>query len=444
MGRQVVITGLGPVSALGLGVDALWDGAVAGRSALGPITAFDASGFATGIAGEIRDLRIRDFVPRTYRKATTVMARDIEPAVAAADLAARDAGLKTKGTCPEGDPSYPPARVGAQIGAGLIAADMNELTLALAEARGEDGAFDMHKWGREGMNHLTPLWLLKYLPNMLACHVTIIHDCEGPSNTITCQEASSGLSIGEALRVIQRGNADAAVCGGADSKLNPMAFLRQMMTGRYNPQDDADPTGAVRPFCRTAAGCVVGEGGGIVILEARETFDRRAANGDDHARAYAEVVGFGASQTVNLPARNLRPDDAGRGMALAIRNALRETRIEPSAIDLIVPFGLGLPETDRAEAAALRQVFADRLPDIPLTSSKPLVGNCLAGAGAIDICLAAKALAEQTIPATINCTEPLEGLRAAAAPSTKADLKYALTYAAGIGGQNAALVLKRI
>jgi 3-oxoacyl-[acyl-carrier-protein] synthase II len=440
MSRRVVITGLGPVSALGQGVGPTWESVIAGRAAVAPIAAFDATGFAARIAGEVRDFDIKRFVPKSYRKATKVMARDIELAVAAADFAARDAGLATKGTDPDAPPSYDPQRVGAHIGAGLIAAEVNELTAALAESTDTDGAFSFHKWGREGMTHLTPLWLLKYLPNMLACHVTIIHDAQGPSNTITCNEASATLSIGESLRVIQRGQADACFCGGADSKVNPMGLLRQIFTGLLNTDsgDQAEASGAVRPFCTTARGSAVAEGGGIVILEAIETFQKRSG-----ARAYAEVIGFGASQTVNPAGRNITPDAQGRGIANAVRAALREANVEPDAIDLIVPFGIGAPQTDQAEAAALRTVFGARLAEVPIVGVKAMAGNCAAGSGGLDVCVAAKALAEQTIPAVVNCSEPLPGLKAATAPATPAPLRHALVYSTGLGGQNAALVLKR-
>ncbi|MEX0742629.1 MAG: beta-ketoacyl synthase N-terminal-like domain-containing protein, partial [Phycisphaeraceae bacterium] len=222
MARRVVITGLGAVSGLGIGMDVLWEGACAGRSAIAPIEAFETEGFDSRIGSEVRDFSVKKFVPKTYRKATKVMARDIELAVAAAELAVRDAKMVTPGVEPDGERTYEGPRVGAHIGAGLIAADIDELTEAFAEATDAEGNFDMHRWGEEGMTHLTPLWLLKYLPNMLACHVTIIHDAQGPSNTITCGEASSGLSIGESMRVIERGNADACFCGGAESKMNPM------------------------------------------------------------------------------------------------------------------------------------------------------------------------------------------------------------------------------
>jgi 3-oxoacyl-[acyl-carrier-protein] synthase II len=459
MTRRVVISGVGPVSGLGLGIEPTWQAVVAGRSAVGPIAGFDAAGFSCRIAAEVKDLKVGNFVPKSYRKAVKVMARDIELAVAAADLAARDAQLTTKGTVNGEGPaalSYPPTRVGAHIGAGLIAAELNELTAALVEARNEAGGFDIHRWGREGITHLTPLWLLKYLPNMLACHVTIIHDAQGPSNTITCSEASSGLSIGESLRVIQRGAADLCFGGGAESKLNPLVYLRQQMVGWLNTGFQDAPDQAVRPFCQTAAGTVVGEGGAIVMLEALDTFLRRpqikAALGPQGTevqapptpQAYCEVIGFGAAQTVHRESRNLRPDPEGRGIALAIRAALREAGIGPDAIDLIVPLGLGVPDYDRAEAAALRSVFGSRLPQIPVTSLKPYLGNCGAGGGGLDVCVAAKALMEQTVPARINCQQPLEGVQAGAAPARPAALNHVLTYTAGIGGQNAALVLKKL
>jgi 3-oxoacyl-[acyl-carrier-protein] synthase II len=455
MTRRVVISGVGPVTGLGLGIGPTWEAAIAGRCAIGPIRAFDPGGFDCKIAAEVNDFDVRQFVPKTYRKATKVMARDIELAVGAADLAARDARLITRGTDPDAakadgfTPSYAPPRVGCHIGAGLIAAELNELTAAMAEARVAEGPgagdFDIKKWGSEGINHLTPLWLLKYLPNMLASHVTIIHDTQGPSNSITCGEASAGLSIGESLRVIQRGQADACFCGGAESKVNPMAFLRQLMTQRLNTTSNDAPAKAVRPFCQTAAGTVIGEGGGIIILEALETFQTRAAAGEgERPRAYAEVVGFGASQSVNPARRNLAPEPNGRGIAVAIRSALREAGIEPRNIDLIVPIGLGTSESDQAEAAALRTVFGEALGDIPVASMKSMAGNCGAGAAGLDIAVTAKALAEQTIPARINCKEPLPGLNVGTAASRQAELNYALTFSGGMGGQNAAMILKRV
>jgi 3-oxoacyl-[acyl-carrier-protein] synthase II len=444
MTRSVVVSGVGPVNGLGLGIERAWEGVVDGRSAIGPIQAFDPSGFGCQLGAEVEAFKIGKFVPKSHRKMTKVMARDIELAVIAADYAARDAGLATKGTDPDAgkngdfDPTYDPARVGCHIGAGLIAADLDELTTALDESRGDDGAFDIHKWGSEGITHLTPLWLLKYLPNMLACHVTIIHDTQGPSNTITCGEASALLSIGESLRVIQRGSADLCFCGGAECKMNPMVYNRQQLTGRLNETSNDDPAGAVRPFDAGAAGSVAGDGGGIVMLEAMETYQARGGTS-----AYAQVVGFGASQSVNREKRNMEPDAQGRAVVTSVKAALREAGIGPDGIDLVIGYGCGVPAWDNAEAAGYRQIFGDRLADVPVVSLRAQVGNCGAGGGGIDVAIAAKAIKEQKIPAIVNRDSPVDGL-GSSAPARDAKLNNVLVFNMGLGGQNTALILKKL
>jgi len=438
--RRVFITGLGPVSALGLGADALWAGLTEGRSALAPVRQFDASAFDCGVAGEVpEDFKIRDYVPKTYRKATKVMARDIELAVAAASLAVQGAAITTPGSDPDGQRSYESPRMGVHIGAGLIAAEEDELTFALDAARAADGSFDIKKWGSDGMGQLTPLWLLKYLPNMLAAHVTIIHDAQGPSNTITCNEVSALLSLGESLRVIQRGQADACLTGGADSKMNPMALLRQVLTGRCNTTDKDDAAKAVRPFCTTAAGTVLGEGGAVLVLESVETFERRGGE-----KAYAEVVGFGAAQSLNPKAKNLLPDEQGKAFVSAMRKAIADAGVGPEAIGLVVPFGLGHAGSDGPEAKAIRAVFGERAADVPLVCPKANVGNCSAGASGIDLCLAARALAEQQVPDTISTTAPMDGLNVTRGGTQAASFDYALVAGSGLGGQTAACVLKRV
>ncbi len=449
MSRDVYITGVGPVSALGLGKAANWDALCAGRSGIAPVRGFDASGMGSAVAGEVPEYKLRDFVPKHYRKATKVMARDIELAVIAADLAVRDAGLTTPGTDADGERTHAPQRTGCHIGAGLIAADADELTAALATScdTGSSthpdaqlpgvGGFDLHHWGAEGMQQLTPLWLLKYLPNMLACHVTILHDAQGPSNTITCGEASGGLSVGESLRVIQRGHADVCYCGGAVSPINPMAFYRQVLTGRFvgDPASE-DPGGCVKPFDRNAAGGVIGEGGGIVVLESAETFGER----DGEKRAYARLSGFAASQTVNRSDGNRTPDAEGRAIAAAIRNALREAGVAPEQVSFVVPFGLGDPAWDAAEAKALRSVFGNALDDTPVYTPKACVGNLHAGAGGYELAIAAVALHEQKLPPILNRDQPLDGFGA----TQPNHFGHALVFATSVGGQNTAAVLSRV
>ena len=293
--NRVVITGLGVISPLGVGISETFDGLVEKKCGIRRISSFDASRFESQIAGEVRSVSVSECVPKSYRKSAKVMARDIELAVIAAYHATKDAGLKTKCLVERGETQggtdIDSSRFGANIGAGLICADLTELAGALATAAErpddpKDRSFSLKKWGTEGMNNLTPLWLLKFLPNMLACHVTIVHDCQAPSNTITCGEASSHLAIGEAFRTIERGDADLCICGGAESKLNPMGLIRQSLLGRLVTDSNDSPETACRPFDISRKGAVIGEGGGLIILEELERAKKRGA------KIYAELVGF--------------------------------------------------------------------------------------------------------------------------------------------------------
>ncbi len=440
MSRRVVITGLGPITAFGVGLAPLWEAMVEGRSAVSRIEGFDPCGFECKLAAELEPEKfdVRKVVPKSYRKATKVMCRDTALAVGGAAAAVEDAALVTKATDPEAEPTIPASRMGCHIGAGLIAADVNELSEAMWTSRSDAGEFDLAHWGEEGMEHLTPLWLLMYLPNMLACHVTIIHDCRGPSNTITCCEASSGLSIGESVRVIQRDAADACLSGGAESKLNLMAFMRQTFARRLAPTgDDQDPATVVRPFDAEASGTVLGEGGGIVVVEAAEVARKRGR------QPYAEIAGFACTQSHCPDTVGLAPDPQGEGMADAMEIAIHNAGVSSDDIDALTPMGTGIPEVDRAEAAAIKRVFGARASELPLITTIPNAGNCNAGTGTIAVAVAANALKTQTLPGRLN-TESVDGLDAAACDSHRADLTNVLVFSTSQGGQNVAIVLRRV
>ena len=432
--RRVVLSGLGPISAAGVGIEPLWDAMCSGTTAISRIEEFDPSGFPSKHAGRLPSDRfsVRDFVPKSYRKATKVMARDIELAVGAAATAIAHAGIKTKANDGE-EPTIPPSRMGCHIGAGLIAADVDELAGAMVKSCSEDGSFDIGMWGESGMGNLTPLWLLKYLPNMLACHVTIIHDCQGPSNTITCAESSGTLSIGESLRVIRRGAADACLSGGCDSKINPMALLRQVFAERLAETGIC----AVKPFDSKAKGTLVGEGGGILVLESLDTLKARGGT------AIAELAGFAASQSScpDTVGKYFAEDDDSVGFALA--NAIKDAGLEPKDIDVIVPFGSGIPAMDAVDRKAIEQVFGDRAPSIPLVLPNAYVGTCGAGAGGILVAVAAQCIATQTVPARIN-TEGVEGLDANTTPAYSKSINAVLAYTTSLGGHNAAVVLTKM
>lgn len=449
--RRVVISGIGVVSGLGIGVGAFWEGMLTGRSAIGPVRSFDASEFPVRLAAEVTEsFRVRDYVPKSYRKAVKVMCRDIELAVSAAATAIEDGGLRTSWNLDGADETeltYEPSRFGCQIGAGLIVADIDEITAAFATAESEAGnpdSFSLKNWGTTGMANLTPLWLLKFLPNMLACHVTIVHDCRGPSNTITCTEVAGGLSVGEARRVIERGDADICFAGGAESKVNPMGMLRQSFTGMMaetTANDDADPAKAVQPFAEDARGSVPGEGGALLLIEDYELAKARGG------KIYAEIVGFGAAQSFDLKSGKIDPGKDGGGLVWAIEQSLTDAGVSADVIDAIVPMGFGAKAYDLAEANALRAIFGERMSNVPLVTTKPNVGSCAAGAGAIDLAAGAMCLRCQMLPARLGCADSdgvFEGFDASEIGQRDAKLEYVLVCGMGLGGQNTAVVLKKV
>ncbi|MGQ0628868.1 MAG: beta-ketoacyl-[acyl-carrier-protein] synthase family protein [Phycisphaerales bacterium] len=442
MARSVVITGLGAVSALGTGFGPLWEGLCAGRSGITPITRFDASGFPCRMAGAVpAGFSAKDHVPKHYRKAVKVMARDIELAVAAAKFAVEDAGLVTRAGLPEDateGATYAGERMGCHIGAGLIAAEADELAMALATASSGPAAVDLKKWGSAGMESLTPLWLLKYLPNMLACHVTILHGCEGPSNTITCAEASGLLSIGESMRVIERGSADLCFSGGAESKLNLMGLLRMDFAGRVARTESTDPA-VMRPFDEASAGGLIGEAGGLVILEAAET---AAARG---ARPYAALVGIGAAHSLHGAGAGGAGTGADEGYRFAIESALDDAGLKGDDIDAVVPTGFGIPAFDSAERGALTSVFGDRLARVPVVAFSPLTGNSLAGTGGLQAAVACRCLREQTLPACTLLLGPgAPRVMEDGARKNPGRLRNILAVSGTPGGQNAAVVLSAL
>jgi 3-oxoacyl-[acyl-carrier-protein] synthase II len=433
--EKVVISGVGVISCLGVGIEPLWEAMLEGKTGLKRIERFDPSGFTSQVAGELAEdaFHVRKIVPKSHRKATKVMCRDTELAVGAAAEAVTSAGLTTAGTS-DGPPTIPPDRVGCHIGAGLICADVNELAAALVTSKKEDGTFDIAHWGREGMQNLTPLWLLKYLPNMLACHVTIVHDCQGPSNAITCCEAASGLSIAESRRVIQRGDADACLSGGAEDRVNPLALYRQHCTGRLADSDGSgDISSLVQPFSDNATGTIIGEGGGIMIVESASSCENRGGT------SWCSIDGIGCRQSFCDSPLDADP----QAVASAIKRALEEAECKPTDIDVIAPLGSGVKQLDNAERQGLAEVFGDALPTIPTITTIPYTGNCMAGNGGIKIGVVAKALKEQTLPARLGAVTT-EGIDAGICDAKAMDIDKVLVITAGEGGQCVAIVLGRI
>ncbi len=431
---RVVITGLGAITPLGLTVGEMWASLCAGRVGINRITAFDPVGFTCRLAGQVPEYRIQNYVPKTHRKAVKLMSRDIELSVIAANEALVHAGLVTKGIDPE-RVNIDPQRMAINLGAGLISCDLVELAPAVA-ASVTNGRFDIHKWGKDGLELVTPLWLLKYLPNMLACHVGIIHDIQGPSNTITCAEAAGHLAIAEAAQTIARGSSDIALAGGAEAKVNPIVMIRQCLLKRATGENNDDPATACRPFDADAKGSVFGEAAGVVILENLEHAENRGA------KIYAEVAGLGQSNSINPAYEHIEPD--GKGIQIAIEKALAEAQIEPHDLDLIIPHGTGIPADDLAEARAIRAALGEAAARVPVWPTKSMLSNTGAAGGAVDIVAAVCAMRDGKIPAAKNCDRKAEGcdLNIVTEPR-EAKIRYALSCSYSYGGQTAAVVLKK-
>lgn len=379
--RRAVVTGLGVISPIGLDLTQIWDSLRSQRGGIGPLTAFDVSALPTRIGGQIRHFDAKPYIEKKERKSLKVMSRTIQFAVAAAQLAVDDSRLdKSK---------VDPARFGVEFGAGLIATELEELGVAAqVSSNCSPGSVDLEKWGTVGLSNMTPLWMLKYLPNMLACHVSILHNAQGPNNTITENDVAALLALGESYRIIQRGQADLFLVGGADSKLNPLSLVRHNLFMPLSRRNDA-PEKASRPFDQTRDGTVIGEGAGVVVLEDFEHAQRRGAP------VQAEIVGFGAA---------FDRGTTGAGLARAIRTALTEAGIGPDQVDHVNAQGFSSVKSDVTESRAIQQAFGSTR--VPVFAAKSYMGNLGAGSGITEMITSVLAMKHGEVPATLNYEHP--------------------------------------
>ncbi len=430
----VCVTGLGAATCLGLSYKDLWAGLCSGKSGISRITAFDPTSFKCQIAGQLPEFSIRDYVPKAIRKTTKLMSRDIEIAIIAANEAFKDAGLKTKAFDDEQSITINPKRSAIIFGANSISCDLLEISPSIVKGV-VDGKFNIQKWGTDSIETVTPLWLLKYLPNMLACHIGIIHDLQGPSNTITCAESAGLLAIGEAAQIIARGDAELALAGGGESKVNPIVHMRQSLLKRANDDCNDNPTEACRPFDQNANGCVFGEAAGCVVLEDLDRAKKR------NAKIYAQIAGIGQSCSISTKYEALEPD--GKGVQYAIEAALAEAKIKPEQIDLIIPHGTGVVADDIAEATGIRNALGAIGETIPVFPTKSMVSNSGSGAAAVDFVAACCAINDGVIPAAKNCTTVNKECKLnIVKEQIKKKINYVLCTAYTYGGQTAAVILK--
>ncbi len=425
--RRVVVTGLGVVAPNGVGKQAFWSACLNGKSGVGPISSFDASGHPVQIAAEVRDFDVSPFVPASQRKSIKIMSRAMRFAVGAAGLAMIDSGIDLNNENPE--------QVGVVMGTGLVPMDLPELTPALVGSCNKKGQLDTKRLGENGRGALCPLWILKHLPNMISAHISMALNAQGPNSTITTACAAGTQAVGEAFRLIERGDADIVLAGGADSRIDPLLMLAYSALGALS-QSDRPASEVSRPFDGRRDGFVLGEGAGVVVLEELERAKKRGAV------IYAEVLGLGTSFDAYAATK---PDPDARGAARAINEAMREARVDHSVVDYINAHGTSTRLNDKMETMAVKRVFGDGARALPMSSIKSMVGHLIGAAGAVEAVALALTLQSGAIPPTINQTQPDPECDLDYVPNNAREMpvRTAVSTSFGFGGQNAALVMQR-
>jgi 3-oxoacyl-[acyl-carrier-protein] synthase II len=392
----------------------LWQAALEGRSGIGFLD-FPGSSGLWKMPGAV----IKNFFPEKYvtqPKALKVMARDIQLAVAAASLALDDSGIRAFVTDRE--------RFGLIAGSGVLNHELDELAPSIRSSLDEGGKLDMKKFGEDGLSALFPLWLLKYLPNMSACHISIFFDLQGLNNTLTTGSSAGLQAVGEAFRIIQRGDADLMLAGGSESKVNPVGISQYKILGALSGSSSEDAKRDYRPLDELSQGFVIGEGAGFLLLEEREHAEKRGAN------IYAEIVGYGSS-SVN-------------GRRIAMEAALKDARVRAADLRYLQAAGLGLKDEDGREQRAIYDVFNGAGKDLHVSASKALTGFTGFSAGALDLILSATALKRQTIPPTLNFSKAEKdwGFQIVKDKAIQKHIPYAMTNASGFNGQAVSVVTK--
>ena len=377
--REVVLTGLGILTPVGIDKKTFWSALLNGESGVRFLNIETTEESLRPMGSEVPDFRAKDYV--TPRKNIKLMSRDIQLAFVSARLACQDAKLVTEGDNRNVDPD----RFGVIFGSDLIGGEVDML-LSAYRAGIADGQYDFSKWGTDAMREIFPLWMLKFLPNMTASQISIGLDARGPSNSITLCRASSLAAIIEAARIIERGDADVMVGGGCGNRVN-QDFQTRAKSYNIAPRRD-DPKSLPRPFDADRCGSVMGEGAGAFVLESRDFAEARGA------MIYAAVKGFAQ---VNEPALHTTRT-TGMAIRQSIRLALQRADMKPSDIGLISPEGLGVDHDDRIEAESIRAALGD----VPVSATKGNFGDLGSGTGAVELAAAILAMQHSIVPPTRN------------------------------------------
>lgn len=374
--RRVVLTGLSTLSPLGMDPDTLYRRLMAGDSGVRAIKAFDTANMPAKIAGEIDNFEAKTYITdKGHRRALKMMSRPIQLAVSAAQCVMNSVD-RTK---------IDPTRLGVEFGAGLMASELPELAdAAMASANCQPGAVSLELWGQKGIPAIQPLWMLKYLPNLPAGHISIMHDAQGPNNSITESDAASLIALGEAFRIIGRDGADMFITGGCESKVHPVSLVRQCLFEQLSKRND-NPQDACRPYDRDRDGTVVGEGAAVLLIEELEHAKRRGAT------PLAEMVGFGAA---------FERTHSGEGLARAIKAALKDADAIPADIDFVIGHAMGLTAYDAFEARGIAEVFGPQ--GVPVYAAKGALGNTGAASGAMELAIGVLALQNGAVPPSRN------------------------------------------
>lgn len=408
--RRVVVTGLGILSPVGNDLDSSWEGIINGRSGIGPITHFDASSFPTRIAGEVKGFDPSAwFAPKDVKK----MDPFVHYGVAASLMAVRDAGLEIADSDAE--------RIGVAIGAGIGGLKgIEETTLKYAEG---------------GARKISPFYVPSTIINMIAGQVSILTGAKGPNIAVVTACTTATHNIGLAMRMIQYGEADAMIAGGAEYATTPTSVGGFCAMKALSTRND-EPEKASRPWDKDRDGFVMGDGAGILVLE---EYERAKARG---ARIYCELVGFGMSgDAFHMTA----PSVSGDGAARCMRNAIKDATIDAAAIGYINAHGTSTPAGDLAETMAIKTALGDAAYKTMISSTKSMTGHLLGAAGGVEAVFSALALHTGVIPPTINLDHPSEGCDLDYVPHTAREhqVEIAMSNSFGFGGTNGTLIFRR-
>jgi 3-oxoacyl-[acyl-carrier-protein] synthase II len=410
LNRRVVVTGIGLVSALGIGTRETWAALLAGQSGVTRITRFDVSGYATQIAAEVKGFDPLAFIEKKEIKKMDLF---IQYAIAAAQFAMDDSGLHIT------DANAP--NIGVYIGSGIG----GFITIEREHEALLNG----------GPRKVSPFFIPSAIINLASGQVSIRFGAKGP-NSATCTACSaSAHAIGDAYEIIKRCDADAMIAGGSEAAICAMSVGGFGQLRALSTRND-EPTRASRPFDKDRDGFIIGEGAGVVILEELEHARRRGA------RIYAEIVGYGmSSDAYHMTAPSEDGDGARRVMAMAVRKA----GIAPSDVDYINAHGTSTPYNDRLETLAIRNCFGEHAETLAISSTKSMTGHLLGGAGGLEAGITALAVHHQVAPPTINLDDPDPECDLDYVPhqSRQMPIRYALSNSFGFGGTNAALLFKR-